>query len=158
EAPEEAAYRRDLAESLMLIAEDHAHYGRPGESIAILQQAYSYLVKLVEAEPAKMPYLAGLAKSQHNIGTTYNEMGKRDDGEKWLRDAIASFKKLNLLEPDNTDHLENLATTERKLALSLARMGRMADAGPLFEASTSENERLVADFPLSPDYRMTVAN
>jgi serine/threonine protein kinase len=155
--PEDAAYRRRLAEAHDALGTEQFFANQFREAEATVQVAFEVWQSLVKEFPDEPEYRLGLAKNHYTLGRQLTFGDQTEKAEATLRQAEAMLSKLHQERPGDPRFRDTLAETLSKLVEILGKTKRYDEADAVARRSLAISERLAEDFPEVPGYQSTLA-
>jgi tetratricopeptide (TPR) repeat protein len=158
EIPDEPKYAESLAESLRELAFLRFQERNVNEADGYFFQSAREWDKLAEARSGEFHYAMCQARAYHDLAFFHHTFGRVQLAETESRQALGLFEKLALQEPKRLKEIApSLAQCRLTLAAVLAETNRAAQVDSLLKPALAVFERLVQDYPLSPLYRLQLA-
>jgi serine/threonine-protein kinase len=159
-------YRKDLAQSRCYLARLLFHLSRhtgPDGAEANYRTALAIQEKLAKDFPDTADYRNDLAKTYGNLSVLLTAMGRPsgpDSAESSCRAGLEIFQQLAADFPQDPEYRKDLAASHNNLGNLLNTVARLSGpdgAEAHARASLDVYEKLVADYPNVPDYRVRSA-
>src|SRR5262245_33009701 len=156
--PDEPTYAESLAESFRELAYLHFQERDINAAEAYFFESVREWDKLAAARPEQFSYAMRQARAYHDLAFFHHTFRRMQLAENESRQSIALFEKLLQKEPQRAKEIEpQLFQSQLTLASVLAETNRAAQVDSLLKPALAGFERLVQDFPLSPQYRLQLA-
>jgi tetratricopeptide (TPR) repeat protein len=158
EAPGEAGYRRELAESYNFLGEWY-RTGRPSlrEAEGAYRQALALQERLAADFPGEPAYRADQARTYYNLGIAYMDSGRAGDAENDYGRAIRILEWLTDHFPADAEHRQGLARALLDRGDLYEEGGHASPAEADYRRAIGVLEPLRAGAQSRPDYRKELA-
>ncbi len=152
--PSEQADRRNLAQSLTLLAALKCDHKEWSEAEALYREAITIQEQLIRDDPGSHDYREEEAASHWRLAIAFRRSGRPIEAGQEYRNVIELEEKLTAEFPSNLLHRFELPRLMRELAVLLSDHGDEAGGAAIFPKAIGAIDRLAAEYPSMPNYRL----